>query len=568
MSDPADVTTAGPDAETRRRRKEPLFEDAGGITVVLPSQDHQISKRRLSRQSPIARKIFTFNLLAMGLLMVGVLFLNQFEDNLISQRETSLITEAEMVSRSVAELAVDLEPEFRLSPERVQDVMSILARPTGARIEVFNADGVQLADTDQLLGMEPRGLPEAGEANGMFGEVLRRIQDVVTPRAGSGMGIDQATAKAYVADALQGQAFRIVSRNRAGETILTISLPVGSDDQTVGAVLVSTRGGDIDAIVSGQRLEILLVFLLALISSVALSITLANTIARPLRLLADAAEKGGASGSGKMNPERIKIPDLTSRPDEIGELSTAMRAMTGALFDRIEANEAFAADVAHEIKNPLTSLRSAMETMQYARSDEDREMLLDVMRSDVTRLDRLVTDISNASRLDAQMVKEEMEPFDLTQLLDNIIEYNTEGAEKRKGVLTARYAPAPVQLLGLEGRLAQVFVNLITNAISFMPEEGGGEVSVFIERKNEDTIRVRVDDNGPGIPDDNLGDVFKRFYSERPGQDFGNNSGLGLAISRQIVDAHSGAIWAENIRPDGETEGPRLGARFIVELPG
>ncbi|MEL6678147.1 MAG: HAMP domain-containing sensor histidine kinase, partial [Pseudomonadota bacterium] len=246
----------------------------------------------------------------------------------------------------------------------------------------------------------------------------------------------------------------------------------------------------------------------------------------------------------------------------------AMRAMTGALFDRIEANEAFAADVAHEIKNPLTSLRSAMETMQYARSDEDREMLLDVMRSDVTRLDRLVTDISNASRLDAQMVKEEMEPFDLTQLLDNIIEYNTEGAEKRKGALIAKYARQPVQIYGLEGRLAQVFVNLITNAISFMPEEGGGEVSVHIERKNLDTVRVRVDDNGPGIPDDNLGDVFKRFYSERPGQDFGNNSGLGLAISRQIVDAHSGAIWAENIRPDGQNEGPRLGARFIVELPG
>ena len=194
MAEPADATVAGPHADQRRRRKEPLFEDAGGITVVLPSQDHQISKRRLSRQSPIARKIFTFNLLAMGLLMVGVQFLNQFEDNLISQRETSLITEAEMVSRSMAELAVELEPTVQLNPERAQEGMSVRARPTGARGEVFDMDGALLTGTDAFLGMEAKALPHTAEANGMIGEVVRRIRNVLTPRVGSGLVSDEVTA--------------------------------------------------------------------------------------------------------------------------------------------------------------------------------------------------------------------------------------------------------------------------------------------------------------------------------------------------------------------------------------
>ena len=242
--------------------------------------------------------------------------------------------------------------------------------------------------------------------------------------------------------------------------------------------------------------------------------------------------------------------------------------MTAALFDRIEANESFAADVAHEIKNPLTSLRSAVETLGYAKSEDDRNKLMAVIQKDVRRLDRLVTDISNASRLDRELVRDEMAEFDLHYLLKNLVEFNGHAAEDREGKLVHTLPDKPFLMKGLEGRLAQVFVNLISNAISFMPKDGVVTVNaVPIEGKK---IRITVEDNGPGIPDENLKDVFSRFYSERPGQEFGNHSGLGLAISKQIIEAHGGEIWAENIRAQGAGAGagfPRLGARFVVELP-
>ena len=243
-----------------------------------------------------------------------------------------------------------------------------------------------------------------------------------------------------------------------------------------------------------------------------------------------------------------------------------MKSMTTALYDRIEANETFAADVAHEIKNPLTSLRSAVDTMKYAKDEAGREELLAVIQQDVTRLDRLVTDISNASRLDGELVRDERATFVIKQLISNLVEYNQEGAEKRGATLVSDLPDGPLEIQGLEGRIAQVLVNLITNAISFSEE--GGQVKVRAYEPTEGRVRILVEDTGPGRPNDNLEDVFKRFYSERPGQDFGNNSGLGLAISKQIVDAHGGEIHAENIRaPGAGLETPPDGARFVVELP-
>jgi len=261
---------------------------------------------------------------------------------------------------------------------------------------------------------------------------------------------------------------------------------------------------------------------------------LANTIAHPLQQLAEAAEKGSATDSRTVNPERIEIPDLTGRPDEIGYLAGAMGSMTTALYDRIDANESFAADVAHEIKNPLTSLKSAVDTMKYAKDDAGRAKLLDVIKQDVTRLDRLVTDISNASRLDRELVRDERIAFNLSQLIMNLVEFNQEQAEKQGGRLVAYLPDAPLKVRGLEGRLAQVLVNLISNAISFIEE--GGEVRVTAEEIEGDMVRVTVEDTGPGIPN--------------------------------IVDAHGGEIHAENIRPDGVgLDVAPDGARFVLDLP-
>jgi two-component system sensor histidine kinase ChvG len=292
---------------------------------------------------------------------------------------------------------------------------------------------------------------------------------------------------------------------------------------------------------------------------------LASTISNPLSDLAAAAEIGRDSDSRTVNPGRVRIPDLTARPDEIGRLSGALRGMVSALYDRIDSNEQFAADVAHEIKNPLASLRSAVGSLRMVKKEEHREKLLDVIDHDVRRLDRLVSDISNASRLDSELVKEEEERFNLLEMIGNLTQYLGEDA-KGKGIDFITDLPAkPIHINGLEARLAQVFVNLITNAVSFC--EDGDAIRVWARRR-ENRVLVVVEDTGPGIPDQALAKIFNRFYSQRPEDQFGNNSGLGLAISKQIVEAHGGVIWAENIRPtDADVTSEPLGARFVVGLP-
>jgi two-component system sensor histidine kinase ChvG len=291
---------------------------------------------------------------------------------------------------------------------------------------------------------------------------------------------------------------------------------------------------------------------------------LASTIANPLSDLAAAAELG-RDRDRRMGPSRVRIPDLAARPDEIGRLSVAMRGMVAALYDRIDANEQFAADVAHEIKNPLASLRSAVGTLRVAKRDDQKEKLPEVIEHDVRRLDRLVSDISNASRLDSELVKEEEEEFNLVKTLTNLCEYLGQQAEEKGVEFITDFPADPINIHGLEARLAQVFVNLITNAVSFC--EDGDAVRVWARRR-ANRVLIVVEDTGPGIPEQALTKVFKRFYSERPQIQFGQHSGLGLAISKQIVEAHGGVIWAENIRPtNADVTSDPLGARFVVGLP-
>ncbi len=371
--------------------------------------------------------------------------------------------------------------------------------------------------------------------------------------------------------ALGGAVARGERINERGELIVSVSVPIMRLKAVLGVLVLSTQGGDIDEIVRSERISILQVFLVALAASIVMSILLANTIARPIRLLAEtaeAAERGEAeSGEDARVPgesRRVTIPDMTARLDEIGYLSGALKRMTAALYSRIDATETFAADVAHEIKNPLTSLRSAVETMRLTDKPESRERLLRVIEHDVARLDRLVTDISNASRLDAELVREARETFDLGELLSNLAEYNQQKASARGVRIVADLPPGPIRVRGIEGRLAQVFVNLIENAISFSPEGGRIRVTAEVD-PDSGQVRAAVEDEGPGIPDENLQSVFQRFYSSRPEGSFGDHSGLGLSISRQIVEAHGGEIRAENIGPEGD---PRRGARFIVTLRG
>jgi two-component system sensor histidine kinase ChvG len=305
------------------------------------------------------------------------------------------------------------------------------------------------------------------------------------------------------------------------------------------------------------------IFLIAAGVMVVLSVLLAGTIAGPVRRLADGAER-----VRRRIRSRVEIPDFTHRRDEIGHLSGTLRDMTNALYRRIEAIESFAADVAHELKNPLTSLRSAVETLPLAKTEDSRKRLMAVIQHDVRRLDRLISDISDASRLDAELQRQDAAPVDLTKLLTTVVTVANE-VRRDDGVGIRLSFEGDARLLkapGHDSRIGQVIDNLIANARSFSPE--GGTVRVTCRRvRNE--VEIVVDDDGPGIRPDALERIFERFYTDRPEeQGFGQNSGLGLSISTQIIEAHGGKIWAENrVAPGGGEEAPVLGARFTVRLP-
>jgi len=375
-----------------------------------------------------------------------------------------------------------------------------------------------------------------------------------------GIRLSQESVRRAIEQGTQLQATEV-----GGNTSFIVTTPILRNDVPVGVIAVTTAAGEVDSLVRREREQYLRLFLIGIMVSVGLSMVLASTIANPLAQLATAAEASQEKNARKMSPVKVRIPDFTGRPDEIGRLSGALRSMVRALYQRIEGNEQFAADVAHEIKNPLASLRSAVGTMRVAKREDQREKLLLIIEHDVKRLDRLVSDISNASRLDSELVKEEEETFDLVQMLRNIADFLGKDARLRGVDFVADLPADPIMVQGLEGRMAQVFVNLITNAISFC--EKGDAIRIWA-RTRKNRVLVVVEDTGPGIPDGSLTKIFQRFYSERPVGDFGNNSGLGLAISKQIVTAHAGVIWAENIRPtDADPTSEPLGARFVVGLP-
>ena len=506
------------------------------------------------RHSVLARRIITFNLIALSILLIGMLYLNQFKGGLLLEKQNSILIESELYADVI---------EARLLDERTEGSALLQGLPVseGLTARIFNVD---LSLAAELAGAQPEGFESGG-----FFAFLGRMLDVV-PGFRRVTGQERPVSEMFLADqvaaaALRGEELFSRAATQGGSTVMAVGRPVMVDGIIQGAMVLTSQEGYLDGLLRAEQQTVLRLFMLAVGVSVILSIVLANTIANPIHDLARAAEAGSNKKSRQEEPERVKIPDLTGRPDEIGRLSRAMRDMTSALYDRIDTNEEFAADVAHEIKNPLASLRSAVETLRIAPEGDGRVRLLDVIEHDVRRLDRLVSDISNASRLDAELVKEELETFDLTLMLSRIAEFHTpEAAEK--GVEVIWDAPeTPIMLDGLEGRLAQVFVNLLSNAISFC---GDGDAVRVWAREKENRVLIVVEDTGPGIPPEALTKVFKRFYSERPENDYGNNSGLGLSISKQIVEAHKGVIWAENIHPrDADPEDAPLGARFVVGLP-
>lgn len=534
-------------------------------------------KRRglvLMWQSPLARKIITFNLLALIVLVAGMLLLNPARDNLAYQRAASLVNEVELIS-DVFEAQLPVNAPVNLMSGDGADARVTLENLDlrgGVVVYLFDPAGnfVDRWADPTAADEEVRGLPDL-RGSGVLTRVLSGLWSSAAGALRGGGGaeteLDLSTIlPQFVPDTLENGTWIDTSVDPTGRSFFTVMTPVVQQGGAqVGAIALVSKPGELDALIAHDREQLLQMFVIGVIVSIFMSLVLASSIANPLSDLADAAEIGREKNARKLSPERVRIPDLTGRPDEIGRLSGSLRGMVSALSERIEGNEQFAADVAHEIKNPLASLRSAVGTLRLAKKEEHRTRMLDVIEHDVQRLDRLVSDISNASRLDAELVKEEEEAFNLIKTLDHLTEFLGNQA-KGKGIDFISDLPKdPIEITGLEGRLAQVFVNLISNAISFC--EDGDAIRVWA-RMRDKRVLIVVEDTGPGIPDGALQKVFQRFYSERPEQQFGDNSGLGLAISKQIVEAHGGVIWAENIRPtDADIGSDPLGARFVVGLP-
>jgi two-component system, OmpR family, sensor histidine kinase ChvG len=571
----SDTVTAIASAGTPQATAPPRAGAGPGQSGVQAGAPARRWPRR--RISPLTLRILAVNVLALALLGIGLLFLGEYETSLIDTEQQALKTQGEIFAAALGEGAVidSVAEGEELIPELGRQMMRRLVEPTRTRARLFDAAGGLVADSRVLSGpggiVQIRELPPP-QPGGFFTDIADGVYDWIIGRLPSHAEWPEYhdTASPHAADypevgrALAGDTAKAVRRDRAtGGLQLSVAVPVQRYKQVLGAVLLSVGSADLEQAVRAVRLDILKAFLVAFTVTVLLSIYLAGTIARPIRRLAAAAERV-RRGLGR----EVVIPDFSRRGDEIGDLSSALRDMTGVLWQRMDAIDRFAADVAHEIKNPLSSLRSAVETAARIEDPVKQRRLLAIILEDVQRLDRLISDISDASRLDAELSRHEHAPVALDRMLATLVELHeaaaNAGAVHLRLVVPPGARPSDFVVPGIEDRLVQVLRNLIANAISFSPP--GGMITLAVQR-DQNSVVVTVDDDGPGIPEAKLAAIFDRFYSERPaGEKFGTHSGLGLSISQQIVEAHRGIIRAENRRDPGRG-GAVIGARFIVRLP-
>jgi len=501
--------------------------------------------------------------------VLGLLHLEDYRQSLITSELDSMRIQARAFALSFASTTVveAQAGEERLLPESARHLMRVLLTDTRVRARMFARTGELLVDSFLLIG--PGGQVQVVELppEDKWPEVgLGRLYDramnwlPVTDELQPYREARVQTAADYieVERALGGESRGMVRLDRRGRLVLSMAVPVQRYRQVLGALMLSKDGADVEAAVRDRRLDILMVFALALGVTILLSLYLAGTIARPVRRLAEAAERV-RYGQGRQH----EIPDFTRRRDEIGDLSGALRDMTAALWARLDAIEGFAADVAHEIKNPLTSLRSAVETVARVEDPKQQKRLMSIILDDVQRLDRLISDISDASRLDAELSRAQTERVDVGRLVrDLYAAHQAMEPESGPRFRLALDAAQTYTVQGIEDRLGQVLRNVISNATTFSPP--GGTIDLAVCRAGA-WIDIAVSDEGPGIPPGKLTAIFDRFYTERPqSEKFGTHSGLGLSISKQIVEAHGGIIRAENLV---DAAGGVRGARFIIRLP-
>lgn len=576
--DPADLLTAFErrrDLAGRRwrwfgRELEGRFKIARNRIRRWRTQDGAAAEGRRTRVlSPLTLRILAVNMLVLLLLALGLLLLDRYQQVLIRQQIAALEVQAQLIAGAVAaEASEDWQNGGQLNTARAQQLVRRLVEPTLARAQLFGPTGKLMIDS--LLVTSPGGyvtvlpLPDTAQSDRLRSLIAKAYDWVFNslPTRDTFPAYRMTLASDAVATiegrkALQGEAASAVYLAGDGHLVFNVAVPVQVYREVLGVLILSRNSADMDEALRGVRANILAVVAGALLVTVLLSLYLAGTIARPIRRLALAADRVRAGR------ERTPIPDFGDRNDEIGDLSQSLRAMTTAMYARLEAIERFAADVSHEIKNPLTSVRSAVETAIRVSDPQRRQHLLDLILDDVRRLDRLITDIASASRLDAELARAEPAPVHVGRMLEALIAVHQETRKSDQAPVILETAHgADLTITGIEDRLVQVFRNLLANALSFTPPDGLIRIGA---QRVANQVEVVVEDDGPGIPPDKAEAIFERFYSERPRPEkFGLHSGLGLSISRQIIQAHRGSIKAENRLT---SEGRVLGARFVLRLP-
>lgn len=533
----------------------------------MPSANNRVISR-------LTLKIFAVNGIALGILALGLFYLGRYENNLIQAEQKTLERQARIYAGAIAEAAQIQGPMLmrgergahilkydRLARFPARKMIKRLGQTTTSRIRLYDFDGTLMADSDWLSG--PVGVIETGpssRASRFLQRPVKESLDFIVDLMPSSLKLDmypdddKTSMTGFVYPDVKTALMRNESSSSAWwqqdmdknkEVLLSAAVPVESMRGVMGVIYLTREGKGLTEAIRQMQRDILLLFSGALGLTFILSLYLSGAIARPLKKLSMAANRVQQDlGRG------VQIPDLSKRKDEIGDLSVSVREMTEALSKRLDSIERFAADVAHELKNPLTSLRSAVETVAIVKNEDDRNQLMKVILHDVERLDRLISDISKSSRLDAELSREDMTRVDLRELLDGLVQHYNAEVNLPMG--------QPMQVIGSDTRLGQVFENLLSNAKSF-----SDDIIVSAEQRGQDWY-IMVEDQGGGIPDNKLEAIFDRFYSERPkGESFGNHSGLGLAICKQIIDAHKGRIYAENIY---NVAGKKIGARFTVVL--
>jgi len=540
----------------------------GNRLIKKKSRRHLSGERKVS---PLTLKIWSINIIAIFVVLIAVLHLDRYEDSLIQSELEALEHQAELFANALSEVAVKNDPGIHsyLSSIAVQNVINRSALGSHARSRVFNAAGRLLADSQKLPGRVPSVITKP--LSSVFPDIFfqKFFNDFFQQFFNSSIQVRRPINEAHkiqlahtfpeVISALKGSSIKTVKLKETGESLLTVAVPIQKYKRVLGVLLLSVKDEKVDAAFSSYQKELIIAVVIALVITSALSLYLSRSITKPILSLASAAEKIKNDRSG-----RSEIPEVSKRDDELGDLSRALIEMTNNLWQRLDAIEKFAADVSHEIKNPLTSIKSAIETATKIKDSGKRDQLLTVILDDVNRLDRLITDISDSSRLDAELSREKFEAIDIESLLLAFHQLRKfqKRFEQKSLTLNIEKGEKQLLILGHESRIVQVIDNIVNNAITFAPVNSNINISVSADTTD---VKITIDDEGPGIPENKLDAIFERFYSERPAAEkFGLHSGLGLSICKQIVEAHNGKIFAKN-RTGYQND--ITGARFIITLP-